>query len=63
MQITEDHLLGLIEKAIDDAKTQSNGNKFHQGVRHGYVKALEQVQHAIVDKENCTAHLEVGVMR
>ena len=63
MQITEEHLLGLIDRAIDDTKAKSNGNKFHQGKCHGYVKALEQVHFAMTVSadDGGTDHLEKGV--
>lgn len=63
MRITEEHLLKLIDQAINDTKAKSNGNKFHQGKCHGYVKALEQVKFAMTVPENDggTDHLEKGI--
>ena len=63
MQCTEEHLLNLIDDAVTDAKSKSNGNKFRQGETHGYVKALEQVRFSMTVKtdEGGTAHLEKGV--
>ncbi len=63
MQISETKLLSLIDGSIDGAKAKSNGNKFHQGMCHGYVKALQQVRFAIMEPadQGGTAHLEIGV--
>lgn len=65
MQVSEERLLILIDNAITDAKGRSNGNKYENGVRNGYVKALDQVRFAMTERDDQggTAHLEVGVSR
>lgn len=63
MEISEAKLLALIDQAIENTKAQSDGNKFHQGKCHGYVKALQQVRFAITEQvdQGGLAHLEAGV--